>query len=112
MADCMSRAGTLTRRHRIPKPAPDDHLFYRADDLNIGVDLCIYGRVMKLTNCDEFTKQFLKKLGVRVNNPVQIPADPYMSNRKAVSACMTAYILCVLHSARVRACVRVYSSRS
>jgi hypothetical protein len=78
-------AGTLTRRHRIPKPPPEDHLFYRADDLNLGVELCIYGRALKLTNCDEFTRQFLQKLGVRVNKPIQIPADPYMDNRKAVS---------------------------
>jgi len=77
--------GTILNRHRVPKPAPDDDQYYRADDLNIGVELNLHSRVVKLVNCDDFTRNFLQKLGVRLNPPIQIPADPYSCERKAVS---------------------------
>jgi len=78
-------AGTILNRHRVPKPAPDEDQFYRADDLNIGVELNLHSRVVKLVNCDDFTRNFLQKIGVRLNPPIQIPADPYSCERKAVS---------------------------
>ena len=53
----------MIRRHRIPKPAPQDDLFYTAEDFNIGVELSLYGKVFKITGCDQFTENFLKKLG-------------------------------------------------
>ena len=77
--------GTILNRHRVPKPAPDDDQYYRADDLNIGVELNLHSRVVKLVNCDDFTRNFLQKLGVRLNPPIQIPADPYSCERKAAS---------------------------
>jgi len=76
--------GTLIRRHRIPKPAPQDDLFYTAEDFNIGVELSLYGKVFKITGCDQFTENFLKKLGVGINLPEKVPSDPYMSHRKAL----------------------------
>ena len=41
-------------------------------------------RKFKLTECDQFTSNFLRKLGVRVNSPEEIPKDPYSSLRKEV----------------------------
>jgi len=49
------------------------------------VELNLHSRVVKLVNCDDFTRNFLQKLGVRLNPPIQIPADPYSCERKAVS---------------------------
>ena len=40
--------------------------------------------------CDEFTNNFLRKLGVRVNQPRETPADPYTTHRKEVSICAKA----------------------
>ena len=45
----------------------------------------MYGRVFKLTSCDEFSRNFLTKLGVRVPPPEGTPTDPYTDHRKAVS---------------------------
>ncbi len=46
----------------------------------------LYSRTFKLTGCDEFTKNFLRKLGVRVNpSEGPAPTDPYMSHRTNAS---------------------------
>ena len=43
-------------------------------DLNIGVDVNIYGKVFKIVDCDHFTRHFLSCQGVTV--PSQIPIPP------------------------------------
>ncbi|XP_064639145.1 EF-hand domain-containing family member C2-like [Lineus longissimus] len=80
--------GTLIRRHRIPRSPPNDEEFYNVEDFNIGKEICLYSRVFKLTGCDEFTQNFLCKLGVRVNQPDGAPVDPYMGYRKAMDESM------------------------
>ena len=40
-------------------------------DLNVGVDINIYGKLFKLVDCDHFTRHFLSCQGVKV--PAQIP---------------------------------------
>ena len=77
--------GTLIRRHRIPKPPPHDDEFYTVEDFNIGVEMTLYSRTFKITSCDDFTHNFLRKLGVRIRDTVSRPDDPYMGSRKAVS---------------------------
>lgn len=38
-----------------------------------------------ITDCDPFTRNFLIKMGVRVNPPASAPADPYTTLRQEVS---------------------------
>ena len=77
--------GTLIRRHRIPKPPPNDDEFYTVEDFNLGAELNMYSKVFKITECDDFTRNFMRKLGVRIPDSSSIPSDPYSSYRKAVS---------------------------
>jgi len=77
--------GTLIRRHRVLKPAPLDDLYYTVEDFNIGNEISMYGRVFKIVDCDEFTKNFQRKLGFQERTRLQIPGDPYLEHRKAVS---------------------------
>lgn len=75
--------GTLIRRHRIPLPSPNDDKFYTVDDFNVGKDVILYGRTFKLTSCDTFTRNFLKKLGIHVNEQLPgPPTDPYIDSRQ------------------------------
>lgn len=46
--------GKLMKRHRVPKNEHGD--FYHWKDLNLGINLTIYGRTYRLVNCDCFTK--------------------------------------------------------
>ncbi|XP_071085309.1 EF-hand domain-containing family member C2-like isoform X2 [Haliotis cracherodii] len=80
--------GTLIRRHRVPKPPPHDDVFYTVEDFNIGVELNLYSKVFKVTGCDQFTQNFLRKLGVRINGTEDIPTDPYVQHRKAMDESM------------------------
>lgn len=80
--------GTLIRRHRIPLLPPNDDQYYTVDHFNVGNEIVLYGRKFKLMDCDEFTHNFLRKLGVRVNKPERIPSDPYTSLRKDMEESM------------------------
>ena len=42
-------------------------------DLNVGVDINIYGKVFKLVDCDHFTRHFLSCQGVTVPSQIPIP---------------------------------------
>lgn len=46
--------------------------------------MVLYSRTFTVTNCDSFTRNFLTKLGVRLNDPVPVPADPYTNLREEV----------------------------
>ncbi|XP_063967600.1 EF-hand domain-containing family member C2-like [Lytechinus pictus] len=76
--------GTLIRRHRIPLPPPNDDQFYTVNNFNVDQEITLYGRTFKITGCDQFTYNFLKKLGVRIKAPVETPADPYTNVRKGM----------------------------
>lgn len=75
--------GTIIRRHRINRPPPYDDKFYTLEDFDIGNEITIYARKYKIVNCDEFTTNFMKKMGVRLRPPIEIPDDPFSEHRKA-----------------------------
>uniref|UniRef100_A0A8C6H3I9 EF-hand domain-containing family member C2 n=1 Tax=Mus spicilegus TaxID=10103 RepID=A0A8C6H3I9_MUSSI len=74
--------GTSIRRQRIPYPPPNDDQFYTVYDFNINISVVFYGRTFKIYDCDPFTKNFLKKIGIKLNPPGQRPLDPYMKMRR------------------------------
>lgn len=80
--------GTLIRRHRIPLPPPNDEEFYTVQNFCVGKELTMYSRVYHLTGSDQFTHNFLKKLGVRVKSPLQTPNDPYSTHREELAESM------------------------
>ncbi|XP_055071584.2 EF-hand domain-containing family member C2 [Misgurnus anguillicaudatus] len=73
--------GTLIRRHRIPLPAPKDDCFYNVHHFNINQEIVLYSRTFMITDCDPFTRNFLRKLGVRINSSGSSPEDPYTTYR-------------------------------
>lgn len=74
--------GTLINRHRIPRPKPYDDTFYSVEDFNVQKEVEFYGKRFKITDCDQFTRNFLTKLGVRVVDPIEPPKDPYKHLRE------------------------------
>ena len=67
--------GVFVKRHRIPKEGTN--AFYTVDDLFIGAELPIYGRVFRLTDCDTFTRSFYQQNGVELAAPESVPMDPF-----------------------------------
>ncbi|XP_051565641.1 EF-hand domain-containing family member C2 [Myxocyprinus asiaticus] len=80
--------GTLIRRHRIPLPAPKDDHFYNVHHFNINQEIVLYSRTFMITDCDPFTRNFLRKIGVRINPPASTPTDPYTTHRQEMEKSM------------------------
>ncbi|XP_075376212.1 EF-hand domain-containing family member C2 isoform X3 [Mycteria americana] len=76
--------GTIVRRHRIPLPPPREDQFYTIDNFNINIEVILYARRYKIIDCDQFTKNFLRKMGVRLNPPAGRPDDPYTKERQKI----------------------------
>lgn len=72
------------KRQRVPFPPPNHRSFYDILDLNVGKEIEIYGRVYKITNCDNFTRTFLNRCGIPVPDPINVPDDPYKQFRASV----------------------------
>ncbi|KAI3379061.1 hypothetical protein SNEBB_000767 [Seison nebaliae] len=71
--------GKFLKRHQFLKNENNDT--YSWKDLNISMNLPIYGRVFRISDCDPFTKEWLTSEGIIVNEPELIPNDPYMEKR-------------------------------
>ncbi|XP_038577317.1 EF-hand domain-containing family member C2 [Micropterus salmoides] len=80
--------GTLIHRQRIPLPPPDDDQFYNIYHFNVNQQMVLYSRTFTVTNCDSFTKNFLTKLGVRLNDCATVPDDPYSNFREQIEKSM------------------------
>ncbi|XP_014473279.1 PREDICTED: EF-hand domain-containing protein 1-like [Dinoponera quadriceps] len=76
--------GKLVRRERIPKNDKGDLFIWK--DFNVGIDVCIYGVVYHIVDCDPFTREFLTSQGVDVGEKETAPADPYMEQREMRAA--------------------------
>lgn len=48
--------GTLIRRHRIPKADSLNGQHYIVSDFNVGNQITLYSRTIKLVGCDQFTR--------------------------------------------------------
>ncbi|XP_043285106.1 EF-hand domain-containing protein 1-like [Venturia canescens] len=69
------RQGRLVKRGKIPKH-PDGRV-YHWKDLDIGIDMVIYGIVYHTVDCDLFTREFLRSQGIDVADKEEAPVDPY-----------------------------------
>ncbi|KAF2975435.1 hypothetical protein EK904_002001 [Melospiza melodia maxima] len=74
--------GTILRRGLVPLPPPNEDQFYTMYDFNINTEITIYGRKYKIIDCDLYTKNFLRKIGIRLNPPASRPDDPYTTERQ------------------------------
>jgi hypothetical protein len=69
-------AGNLIRRHRIPRESGDGHI--KAEDLLVGMELTVYGRTMKIVDCDAFTRAYSEQHGYSQGGALPVPTDNFM----------------------------------
>uniref|UniRef100_A0A3P8U837 EF-hand domain (C-terminal) containing 1 n=1 Tax=Amphiprion percula TaxID=161767 RepID=A0A3P8U837_AMPPE len=67
--------GKRIKRQRFPKNEHGEHFQWK--DLNLGMDLEVYGVKYHITHCDAFTKEFMESEGIILNDPEPMPVDPY-----------------------------------
>ncbi|XP_056284339.1 EF-hand domain-containing protein 1 isoform X2 [Pseudoliparis swirei] len=72
--------GKRIKRQRLPKNERGEH--YQWKDLNVGMDLEVYGVKYHITQCDSFTKEFMESEGIVLNDPEPMPVDPYTKRRE------------------------------
>ncbi|XP_011505009.1 PREDICTED: EF-hand domain-containing protein 1-like [Ceratosolen solmsi marchali] len=74
------KQGKLVSRGKILK-SKKPLTYYHWKDLNIGLDIGIYGVVYHIINCDLFSRNFLNRQGIDVPEGQNMPPDPYIHNR-------------------------------
>jgi hypothetical protein len=74
--------GCLVSRQRIRKPAPNQNEHVTLLDLNVSQTIRLLDRNYMITDCDEFTKKFLNKIGISVPDAIEIPKDPSTEIRR------------------------------
>jgi hypothetical protein len=71
--------GAFLKRQRIPRDASG--ITYHWKDLNLGINLPVYGKVIRVCNCNEWTRKFLVREGISLNAAEEAPEDPYLVSR-------------------------------
>ncbi|KAK1888910.1 EF-hand domain containing protein 1 [Dissostichus eleginoides] len=72
--------GERIKRQRLPRNEHGEPYLWK--NLNIGMDLEVYGVKYHITQCDAFTKEFMESEGIVLNDPEPMPVDPYGQSRK------------------------------
>lgn len=76
--------GIFLKRHKVPRPE-DATVNYSWQDLNLGSNLNVYGRVFRIVDCDDFTRRFFSNEGVALNTPESYPDDPFQKTRAMIN---------------------------
>ncbi|XP_056336633.1 EF-hand domain-containing protein 1 [Danio aesculapii] len=71
--------GKLIKRQRLSKSPRGD--LYHWKDLNVGMDINLFGEAYRITHCDPFTQDFMESQGIVLNEFESIPSDPYTTRR-------------------------------
>ena len=76
--------GIFLKRMKVPKP--NDKGNYTYDDLNVSIDIDIFGKVFRIIDCDAFTKDFYAQKGIMLNPPESLPEKQYEKYRLTTMA--------------------------
>lgn len=74
--------GKLINRCKMPKNSEGD--VWEWIDLNVGMNLNLYGRVYHVYACDDWTREWLECEGIEVNENEEAPKDMWTEHRKKV----------------------------
>eukprot|EP00928_Gymnodinium_smaydae_P024379 TRINITY_DN1973_c0_g1_i1.p1 TRINITY_DN1973_c0_g1~~TRINITY_DN1973_c0_g1_i1.p1 ORF type:complete len:748 (+),score=189.87 TRINITY_DN1973_c0_g1_i1:116-2359(+) len=75
--------GVLIRRHRFPSPNGG---YLTPEDLRVGSDVSVYGRIIRLIDCDPFTREYFEQTGAPQEDAVDAEQDTFALTQKAIRA--------------------------
>jgi hypothetical protein len=76
--------GVFLKRHKVLIPGQEPKT-YTWKDLNIGMNLNVYGRVFRIVDADDFTKRFYQNEAAALNAPEHYPDDPFVKTRAMIT---------------------------
>lgn len=78
--------GCFIKRQKIPLPDgnQDTGPYYKIRDLVIGESVIFFGKKIMITGANEYTRDFLQKMGLVIKDNEEIPPNPYFEYRKKV----------------------------
>ncbi|TWW68668.1 EF-hand domain-containing protein 1 [Takifugu flavidus] len=82
--------GKRLKRQRMPKNQHGE--YYRWKDLNLAIDLEMFGVKYHIIQCDGFTKQFLEREGIILNAPEVMPLAPHRKHLQKLKPCPTSSV--------------------
>ncbi|EGR32401.1 flagellar microtugule protofilament ribbon protein, putative [Ichthyophthirius multifiliis] len=74
--------GIFIKRQKIPKVLNSTDNYYTWEDLNIGVNVNLFERVFRITDCDQFTQEFYNYMGVQLNQIEPVPEDNFQTQKR------------------------------
>lgn len=80
--------GCFIKKQKIPLPGCGQDMgpYYKLIDLVVGGNVIFYGKELKITGVDNYTRDFLTKMGINVQENEPVPDDPYFIHRKKVKS--------------------------
>ncbi|VVC29889.1 Uncharacterised domain DM10,Domain of unknown function DUF1126,EF-hand domain pair [Cinara cedri] len=76
--------GCFIKRQLIPLPGGNQKTgpYYKVTDLIIGETVNFYGKQLHITGANDYTRDFLLKMGMVIKDNETVPIDPYFTYRK------------------------------
>lgn len=74
--------GVFLKRHKVKNPSQGRDYNWR--DLDVGIEIEVYGRVFKIVDADEFTWKFYTHEGIQIGRAETYPEDPFIFTRSMV----------------------------
>lgn len=76
--------GVFLKRHKLPVQSKQDTT-YSWQDLKLGMNLNVYGRMFRIVDCDEFTQRFYADQGVELGRAEPFPEDTFATTRAMIN---------------------------
>jgi len=77
-------SGSLIRRHRIPSGEGSGYI--KPEDILVGVDLVLYGKTIRITDCDAFTRGYAKDHNYSLADAQDVPQDNFCAIQERAKA--------------------------
>jgi len=75
----ITTGGSMVKRHQVPLQTGG---MVSYQDLSVGASVTFYGRTYHIVDCDNFTREFMKAMGLEQAPAFPVPVDNYTSGRK------------------------------
>lgn len=84
--NCGIPQGPFLKRQKVPKVVGELNDCYTWRDFDLSQNINIYDRIFRITDCDDFTREFYDYMGFPLSNPEPAPGDHFEDFTKTKDA--------------------------